>query len=56
MIANFDDMNPKTWIVRCEYQDQENYKVYIASLYFVLTTILTVGFGDISGVTNHERY
>lgn len=55
MIAKFDD-TPDTWIVRCRYDDDPNYAVYIASLYFVLTTILTVGFGDISGYTVNERY
>ena len=29
--------------------------VYIASMYFVLTTFTTVGFGDINGVTVPER-
>ena len=29
--------------------------MYIASLYFTVTTITTVGFGDISGGTNTEK-
>lgn len=56
MIAKFDDNSPDSWIVRCGYVDEPNYAIYIAALYFILTTILTVGFGDISGVTINERY
>lgn len=37
------------------YQDSENWEIYIASMYFTLTTITTVGFGDISGFTIEER-
>lgn len=31
-------------------------EVYIASMYFTLTTITTVGFGDVVGFTIPERY
>ncbi len=41
--------------MRFNYQDEENHKIYIASMYFVLTTFTTVGFGDINGVTLPER-
>lgn len=44
-----------TWIYRLNYVDDDDYKVYIASMYFVLTTFTTVGFGDINGVTTPER-
>jgi Ion channel len=46
---------PDTWIYRLGYVDSEDYEVYIASMYFVLTTFTTVGFGDINGVTTPER-
>jgi hypothetical protein len=44
-----------TWLVRSNYQDEDDFIIYIASMYFVLTTFTTVGFGDINGVTNPER-
>ncbi|TNV83436.1 hypothetical protein FGO68_gene1262 [Halteria grandinella] len=44
-----------TWVVRLNYVDESDSVVYIASMYFVLTTFTTVGFGDISGVTIAER-
>jgi predicted anti-sigma-YlaC factor YlaD len=44
-----------TWVVRLNYVDEDDFVVYIASMYFVLTTFTTVGFGDINGVTIAER-
>lgn len=44
-----------TWLYRCQYIDEPDIAVYIASMYFVLTTFTTVGFGDINGYTNAER-
>ena len=44
-----------TWLVRSNYQDEADYIIYIASMYFVLATFTTVGFGDINGVTGPER-
>jgi|LauGreDrversion4_2_1035121.scaffolds.fasta_scaffold139012_3 hypothetical protein len=46
---------PDVWIYRAGYLDKEDYEVYIVSMYFVLTTFTTVGFGDINGVTVPER-
>lgn len=41
--------------MRLNYTDERDSVIYIASMYFVLTTFTTVGFGDISGVTVAER-
>jgi len=49
------DEFPDTWIYRLNYIDEEDYIIYIASMYFVLATFTTVGFGDINGVTTPER-
>jgi len=47
--------NPITWITVYQLQDKSNYERYITSLYFSFTTITTVGYGDISPVTNLEK-
>ena len=44
-----------TWLFRQGYEDEDDQVIYIASMYFVLTTFTTVGFGDINGVTIPER-
>jgi hypothetical protein len=33
----------------------ENYELYITSLYFIVTTIMTVGYGDIHAVNISEK-
>jgi hypothetical protein len=45
-----------TWLFRCGYQDSDDIATYIASIYFVITTFTTVGFGDINATTIYERY
>jgi len=54
-LAKLYDDSDQTWIFRYGYQDSTNMEVYIASMYFTLTTITTVGFGDITGFTTPER-
>ena len=55
ILAKLVDNIAETWIYRMEYQDAEDYETYIASMYFVLTTFTTVGFGDITAFTVYER-
>lgn len=44
------------WIVAFEMTNEENYKLYIISLYFNLVTILTVGYGDIYPTNKIEKF
>jgi len=53
--ANFSDYSPDTWVVRYGYENLSNYDLYICAFYFTITTITTVGFGDISGYTIAEK-
>ena len=53
--ARLDNYNPKTWIVRKHNQDKSNLELYFNGVYFAVTTIFTVGFGDYSAVTQLEQ-
>lgn len=44
-----------TWVFRYNYQDSDSATKYIASIYWVFTTMTTVGYGDISPYTGIER-
>ena len=43
----------KTWIF--EYKDTSTFDKYVVSVYFVVTTTATVGYGDVSPETSSER-
>ncbi|CAG9331513.1 unnamed protein product [Blepharisma stoltei] len=44
-----------TWVVRCGYIDSDTSTLYVTSLYWALTTLTTIGYGDISARTNTEK-
>jgi len=41
----------KSWILATEMADKPSSDVYITALYWVITTLTTVGYGDIKGLT-----
>jgi hypothetical protein len=43
-----------SWIIKLNIQDESYIDIYLASLYFVIVTITTVGYGDITGSTIPE--
>jgi hypothetical protein len=45
----------KTWVSVLGYSDKSIYDLYVASLYYVMVTMMTVGYGDIHPVTDNER-
>ena len=53
--ARLDNYDPKTWIVRKHNQDKSDLELYFNGVYFAVTTIFTVGFGDYSAVTQLEQ-
>lgn len=53
--AKLDNFNPDTWIVKSGMTEAENHEIYMASFYYILTTVTTVGYGDISASTFTER-
>ncbi|CAG9321591.1 unnamed protein product [Blepharisma stoltei] len=53
--ARFDDFSPDTWVVRLGYMDKPIKELYLASIYWGMTTLATVGYGDINPRTNFEK-
>ena len=54
-VAKYDEKSDTDWISIKEYEDYSNFETYMTSVYFTVTTITTVGYGDISGSTTMER-
>ena len=54
-IARFDDTSKENWIYSKDYVDLEDYKLYVTSFYFSVTTIVTVGYGDITAISAGEK-
>lgn len=52
--AKVDGFSPSTWIVRYDLQDLPKEIKYLRSLYFTITILTTVGFGDIVPYTSSE--
>ena len=53
--AKLDDFNYDTWVVRLNYIDKAPSDQYLASIYWALQTLTTVGFGDINARTIPEK-
>ncbi|CDW81599.1 cation channel family protein [Stylonychia lemnae] len=55
-IGKFDEGSKINWIFVNNFQDYDNYTLYITSFYFTVTTIVTVGYGDIHAYSIGEKY
>lgn len=51
-IGSEEDEVVKTWIDRYNFRNLSNSKVYLRGAFFTITTLLTIGYGDISALTN----
>ena len=47
LTAKLDDFSPECWIIRNNLSDSSISKKYLASIYWAVATILTVGYGDV---------
>jgi len=54
MIAKIED-NPETWISYYDLIDADEFTLYIASIYFILTVLITLGYGNITATTTPEK-
>jgi len=52
--ASYQDYGPETWVSQDDLHTYDNYSIYIGAIYWAFTTLLTVGYGDISAATNEE--
>jgi voltage-gated potassium channel Kch len=43
------------WLTKFGYIDDSDYDLWVTSMYFTVTTITTVGYGDISAQNASER-
>ncbi|OMJ65665.1 hypothetical protein SteCoe_37823 [Stentor coeruleus] len=53
--ARIDDFNPDTWVSRNGLKNAEASDKYLASIYWAITTLATIGYGDITPYTAIEK-
>ena len=53
--ARFDPGSKNNWIYQTGFQDYGDKELYITAFYFCVTTIVTVGFGDITAYSSGEK-
>lgn len=51
----YDEDSDENWIVVKGFQDSGQANIYVSALYFTVTTIVTVGYGDISASNMGEK-
>lgn len=54
-MAKLDDFGPSTWVARYKIQDWSTGEKYQTCLYWTITTLATIGYGDIVPLTYGEK-
>lgn len=52
--AKLGDLGPDTWVYRANLQDADDFTLYLTSFYWAITTLTTVGFGEINAHSSLE--
>jgi len=55
LIAKLQNFNENCWVYKLGYLDESNFDLYMHSVYWTLTTVTTVGYGDVSAFSLPER-
>lgn len=55
LVGRLQDSSGNCWIDANNLYDASPYEKYISALYFIVATITTVGYGDISATTSIEQ-
>lgn len=53
--AKIENLGYDTWVMQGNFIDKSNGELYLICVYWAITTVTTVGYGDISAGTNLER-
>ena len=53
--GSLDPHSKTTWIYYFDFEDLSDYDLYVTSFYFTVTTIMTVGYGDITAKSMPEK-
>jgi len=54
-LARMEEFAPDSWTGRLGLDTSQQAELYVSGLYYILTTLTTVGYGDIVPVTKYER-
>ena len=54
-LARMEDFSEQGWVVRGDYEAATDSQLYLVGFYFTVTTVTTVGYGDMSAGTDKER-
>ena len=54
MVAQIE-VSPDTWVIHYQLIDEDSFTIYITSIYYVLTILITLGYGNVTAITSTEK-